>query len=61
MTQNIEKKNVWALMHDNGSLIIVGGNLPIYWYKKVAEKYAKEFGGNVVKINGSKLTKLLNK
>lgn len=60
MTEDIKKKNVYALVGKNNRVLLVNSKLPIYWLKKVAKEDAKIYGGKVITISGAELTKLLN-
>ncbi len=57
-----EKKDFYyaVVSKRNGRLILLGGHLPIYWKKKVAEDVSVKFPrSEVKKINGKQLEELL--
>lgn len=39
----------WIILNKNGNPILVGGHLPIYWRKNVAQEMAANFSGTSVK------------
>jgi hypothetical protein len=56
------KEYYYAIVNKNGNLVILEGNLPIYWNKKVAIRERIERCGDsdrIVKIKITDLTRLL--
>lgn len=56
------KQNLFAIVNKRGSLVTVSGQLPIYWYKNVAQSVVKaysEFDWKVVPIPADSLHKLI--
>ena len=58
-----KQKTYYAIVSKKtGKLLLLGGHLPIYWRKKVAEDISSKFSSSeVVPVSGDEVQKLLRK
>jgi hypothetical protein len=46
----MKRTTAWAVVNKRGTLMVRSHFLPVFWLKKVAQEFADEFHGVVIKV-----------